>query len=472
MRLTTTERVFRGNLRKSGPGAGRLFASLLGLALGLGRPHSLAAQPAQAVIGTGQVSEVVLSETDAVPALGAMQPLVTIDTFLALSGSSATTLMPAIVALVQHSPDVRLRFHVVVGKEDQGRGAELALAGFAQAGPRVFPLLLEVMTHPQWLAQTGQTESNLWTAARRHGLDVGRLQQDLLRHRYLGLANEQWQALHTDLRRNELVLLNGQRLRLPATPGQLRQEIDHHRQRAYHALSSGVPPSRIYAHFLSEQAKVNLSGRGDFRTWQPPISSLSASIPGTQRRALHLEEVMLPVRGPEVSSVTMVVVANLESKEGADLARLAQNAWHAQKESVRWMVVPFVPLNRPSFASRGPRILWALAWQDPPTYWRIVDQILDLMKGRYVLNYYQFTELLRREHVDLGHLEAQLDKPALRARTEQVGQILSAQGMTGPVLLINDRPHTLRPKSPEEMSRLLDTERSLGLLDKWRRRTP
>lgn len=377
---------------------------------------------------------------------------------------------------------MRLLFHPVLGSEAAERGAEAIFAAWRQqpGTARCFALAESLASHPEWLTASPESESALLDAASALGLDAALLARELRRHGQRPGLLATWQRERAEVRSPPEIWVNGSRLRGPLSEPQLRDELDRQRSRAYQALRTGTPLTRLYEQLL-------LKERGDTSApaWSSrfPPSRPSPSTPffitpprppqASSTAPAHLELDGSPRRGPRIAPVTLVVIGSLDSYSTYLATRHLSEAWLRHSDSVQ-LVFQHAPTT--DNGRRVALLLTELGRTDPDAFWEAFDGILALMQRRFLLRYGDIVELLRRQHVDVAKLEATLRDPALAApaRSQLLRDYDQAQRLGLPYLpvtLLNGRPMTSL-QTVERVERLIEAELRRGVLARWLRTAP
>lgn len=426
------------------------------------------------------VSELMLAPPSSLPVLGPRYAPVTIDLYLPIGHRATASNLELARRLARESQDVRLLFHPVLGSDPAERGAEAIFAAWRQqpATARCFALAEALANHPEWLTATPESESVLLDAARGLGLDAGLLARDLRRHSQRPGLIAIWQRERAEVRSPPEVWVNGRRLRGPLSEGQLRDELERQRSRAYQQLRAGTPLTRLYEQLLvKERGEPSPPWASRF---SPPPSSpafagLSARPPQLASTAVTVTAVSprlelggSPRRGPKVASVTIVLIGSLDSYSTYLTTRHVSEAWQRHRDSVQ-LVFQHAPTT--DNGRRVALLLTQLGRTDPAAFWQAFDGILEIMQRRFLLRYSDIVDLLRRQRIDVSKLEAAIRDPvlgeaarALLNRDYQQAQRLGLPYL--PVTLLNGRPvQTIQ--SAERIERLIDAELRRGVLARW-----
>ena len=503
-----------------------LFACLVTLSsrTAFAQPHSVSTR-----VQTGQERDVVLPPSEDVPTFGPQAAPVTLDLFLPFGHRATGSELSRFLLLLTEHDDLRLRVHPVLGSEVAERGAELLLASFHLAGPSAAPFLIAVAEHPDWLTDWpagraprdgGATlgsdrrtdgDLSLFASAGEHGIDVAQLRLHLLQRRHREPALQLWQRVRSAARTPPEIWINGRRLRSPVNDSTLREELERQRRRAYQLLRSGIPLRALYEELVATtdaSERVPLSSPASASPWtssrllsaRPSIVS-APSLPVRPRstaQATDLDLTDLPLRGPRVSPVTLVLVGSLESGPVCELAREIRDTLRPYAETVRFAYLPAPngPLLSPlsplsplqtsssalSYGERGqrvPLILSALALENGPAFFRAYDTIIDLMRRRFLLSYVEFAGSILSQRIDFDRLEDLSQSERARALTARAQRDARALGATSlPALFLNGRllstmgslgSSTPRMRS-EQLAQLIDAELRRGALEKLRSR--
>lgn len=486
-------------------------------------------------VPAGREGDVVLAASDEVPAFGPHAAPLTFDLFLPFGHRATATELARYLWLLGEEEDIRLRLHPVLGSEVAERGSELLLAAFDLAGSDSARFLIAVSEHPEWLTdwpgrQAGSDASaqlgsdrrrdgdlSLLAAAREHGIDVAQLRRRLTTRQHQASALSLWQHVRAAVRTPPEVWINGRRLRGPITDAALREEMERQRRRAYQLLRAGTPLRGLYEELLTT---VDNSDRSPAISPGPMPASMTSRLLGTRlispagpslptrpRTAATpttLDLADMPLRGPRVSPVTLVLVGSLESGPVCELARELRDTLRPYAEIVRFaylpapngsLFLPTSPLATPSSSSsalafgerssRVPLILSALALENSGAFFRTYDALIDLMRRRFMLSPVEFAQSILNQRVDFDRLEEQGRSERVRAlvlRTQRDARALGATSL--PALFLNGRlvPMTGGTSGlgiggaaarSEQLTRLIEAELHRGALEKLRgRRQP
>jgi hypothetical protein len=484
-------------------------------------------------VPTGADQEVVLVPSAEVPTFGpALAPL-TLDLFLPFGHRSTGPELSRYLQLAAEQTDIRLRLHPVLGSDVAERGAELSLAAWALFGADSVRFLLTVAENPDWLqdwppllgwamsdaqSQLGNErrrdgDLHLFAAAKQYGLDADKLRLHLRERRQRGLALQLWGRMRGVVRTPPEIWLNGRRLRSPVSESMLREELERQRRRAYQALRAGTPLGGLYEELLSAPdsgdapssygataSSALLGGRlGGLRSQG---SGLPLPAPSRSRRpvasAAGLDLSDVPLRGPKVSPVTVVLVGSLESGPTCELARELREVLRPYADAVRFAYLPapngtLLPSAGSTLAGasylisermqRVPLVLAALAQENGPGFFRTYDAILDLMRRRFLLSYVEFAQSILNQRLDFDRLEAQSRQTPARLLMARAGRDAQRLGATSlPAVFINGRLLTnvggmsgpgggTAGTRAEQITRLLESELHRGLLDRLRSRS-
>lgn len=489
--------------------------------------------PANSPIGYGKpvpaggASELVLVPSAEVPSFGPARAALTIDLFLPFGHRSTGPELGRYLQLLAEHDDIQLRLHPVLGSEVAERGAELSLAAWSLVGADCARFLLQVAENPDWLAdwppQLGWALSDagsqlgnerrrdgdlqLFAAAASHGIDVAALRLQLRERRQRSLALQLWGRMRSAVRTPPEVWLNGRRLRSPASESVLREEMERQRRRAYQLLQAGTPWSGLYEELLSTSDSSEASspfpssvGSALLGSRISGLRSSGPSLPPPPRShrpapsAARFDLSDVPLRGPKVSPVVVVLVGNLESGPTCELARELREILRPYAEAVRFAYLPapngalLSPTSGLGSASyllnertqRVPLVLSALAQENGPAFFRTYDAILDLMRRRFLLSYVEFAQSVLNQRLDFDRLEAQSRQTPARlymARAQRDAARLGATSL--PAVFVNGRPVSgiggmsgpgsgTQATRAEQITRLIASELSRGLLDRLR----
>lgn len=480
-----------------------------------------------AQVQAGRETDVVLPLGDEVPWFGPPVAAVTLDVFLPFGHRATGAELARYFSLLEEHEDLRLRVHPVLGSDVAERGAELLLSAFQLAGHDAARLLITVAEHPDWLtdwpmfrgspeasAQLGSDrrrdgDLSLFAAAREQGIDVAQLRLQLTSRRQKETALLLWQRIRSSVRTPPEVWINGRRLRSPISDSALREELERQRRRAYQLVRSGTPLRALYDELVKTadtSEPIPAASPSSTSRWAAGRllslrSSVPAALPVPPRAALQptgFELSDMPLRGPRVSPVTLVLVGSLESGPVCELAREVRDTLRPFGEAVRFAYLPapngplFSPLSSVSAGStpfsyaertsRVPLILTALALDHSPAFFRTYDAIIDLMRRRFMLSYVEFSQSILNQRVDFDRLEENSRSERMRAHMARTQRDARALGATSlPALFINSRlvsltggPGGLGSGSvavrSEQLTRLIEAELRRGALEKLRNR--
>ena len=518
--------------------AARLW--LAGALFALGGPWMGAANaqhrlPHGVQVSAGREGDVILPLVDDVPSFGPPSAPVTIDLFLPFGHRATGPELVRYLQLQAEHDDIRLRVHPVLGSEVAERGSELLLAAWQLAGTDSAGFLVTVADHPDWLTdwpagvgRSGPDPNNrlgsdrrqdgdllLFAAAAQHGIAAVPLRQQLLTRRYQERAQQLWQKVRASVRTPPEVRINGRRLRSPASDSSLREELERQRLRAYQLLRAGTPLGSLYDELVATAetsdryptlsapsapswlgSRSLLSRPGPQPAAAMPLPSRRVGRPGSGTATFQLTDI--PLRGPRVSPVTLVLVGSLESGPVCEFARELRDTLRPYGDVVRFAYVPapngtlfsglsLLPSSSASLSfgersNRVPLVLAALALENSPAFFRAYDSILDLMRRRFLLSYVEFAQSILNQRVDFDRLEetSRQDRVrALVARAQRDAHALGANSL--PALFLNGRlvPTTggvgglgagTAALRNEQLIRLIDAELRRGAIDRLRSR--
>ena len=146
--------------------------------------------------------------------------------------------------------------------------------------------------------------------------------------------------------------------------------------------------------------------------------------------------------------------------------------------AAEWTGERIVPAQRTNAAR--PALLSALAQENGPAFFRTYDAILDLMRRRFLLSYVEFAQSVLNQRLDFDRLEAQSRQTPARlymARAQRDAARLGATSL--PAVFVNGRPvpgiggmsgpgSGTQATRAEQITRLIESELSRGLLDRLR----
>lgn len=488
-------------------------------------------------VAVGSDGDVEIVPRSDVPLLGPAVAPVTIDVFIPFGHRLAGAEWTRQLALQAANADVRVRFHPVLGSDVAERGAELLLAVWRLVGARGASFLASVAAHPDWLGDSPDggsglgaggprdADADLLAAAAAHQIDVDQLRQSLRSRRYRPLATQLWTAARIDVRSPPEIWINGNRVRgsTSISDSALSEELEKQRNRAYRVLREGTPLGQLYEVLASTvdgaerstPARVSATAGPFVSPWSTALSSpLSRASAGSSATMYRSGAVLrpgvsfagrsrpaagqgppdlsgVPLRGPAVSPVTVVLIGNLEHHNTCVLARGLRDLMARYPDTVRFAFLPthnLLPQGGMAGALVGDRgarvslILAALALQDGAAFWRTYDAVLELMQRRYILSFVEFAQSILNQRIDFDRLTQQSNGEAVRAwvaRTQSEATRLGVSSL--PALFVNGRlvpiggfggGFGINPTSPtardELLVRMIDAELHRGLLEKLR----
>ncbi len=348
--------------------------------------------------------DLVLSAPSQLPQQGPRFSAVTVEVSGVLGGTCPAALLRNLVRRLPQLRDVRLRFFPL--RQGGERGAELLLSACEDKPEQCFSLLIELCDHPEWLTPavsltsiptgTSEPSEELWNAVGRMGFDSQSLRDALRTHR----ARPRLLSLWASVRSPRLlpdVLVNGRRVSGSQLDSRVMDEIDLQRLRAQEALRAGVPLSRLYEQ-QREQSLAEDSRRTDSLWGQDSAERVREPRP----RSLRVDLDGLPCQGPTIAPTTVVYVLNHESFQSGAQTRSLLDAVARYRDRVRLCVLhaPLTPAAR-----RTTELIAQVGAIDPQLYFRVLDELSDLMSRRYFLRYEDVALLLRRRG-ELGKAEA------------------------------------------------------------------
>lgn len=429
---------------------------------------SLAPVAPVAPVALDQASEVPLAAPSRLPLLGPRYALVTLDLFLAVGQKGSDINLALAMRRVAEAADVRLLLHPVATGPLAERGAEVIWEAFEQRPADCYPFLAQLFAHPEWLAATADGQEDLFLAAAAAGLDAQRLRRALREHRHRPVVNAQWQAVREYVRYPPELWVNGRRLRGTLTDAQLREELDRQRGRALRAFQSGTLLTQLYERLVSEEsaqrAEESISGS---RRWGriPPPPSLQlgqSGLPGAKVSAPRLDLTGMPSRGPRIAPVTLVLIGSLDSYGTYGVARAASDVWSRHADSVRLV---FLHAPRSDTSQRIALLLAQVGLTDPERFWRLFDNILEVLPRRFFLRYADIEALIRRDG-SLPLTEAGLRTAAADARVQKDLEQARRLGIeNSPVVLVNGLPVRGAPLA-EALETAIERESQRGLLQR------
>ncbi len=348
--------------------------------------------------------ELLLSAPPLLPQLGPRFAGVTVDVSGVLGGSCPAGLVRNLVRRLPQLHDVRLRFFPLrAGGE---RGAELLWSACEERPDQCFALLIELCDHPEWLSPSAaavltssasaEPTEELWRAVERIGFDSSSLREALRTHRARPRLLFLWASVRSP-RSVPDVLVNGRRVSGAQLDSRVMDEIDLQRLRAQQALRGGVPLSRLYEQ-LHDQALSDENRRPD-SLWGPDTAALSRDL---RPYPMRVDVDGLPCQGPQIAPTTLVYVLNHESFQAGAQTRSLLDAVARYRDRVRLCVLhaPITPAAR-----RTTELIAQIAAVDSQLYFRVLDELSDVMSRRYFLRYDDVASLLRRRG-ELSKVEA------------------------------------------------------------------
>lgn len=419
-------------------------------------PRSAQAEPIDAVI------EVSATEPSVVPQLGSASAPLAIDVTGTLGGVCPAPLLRSLSKRLSDVRDVRLRFYPLRSTSENGE--ELLLTACEQQPSACIPFLIELCAHPSWLASSSphlEQSDELWSAARRLGLDVSDLQTALRVHRHRRVLRSLWEGpqkgqLLSDVR------VNGKRIIGAQLESRIFDELDLQRERASEALRSGVKPSALHD-YLRDPRRERDEDRRSLSRFSPSQFGRLRELPRTPDFA-PVSLSGLPCQGPEIAPTTLVFVFHHETFQAGPQARAVMDAWSRLRDRVR-MCVMLSPVT-PS-ARRVSELLAQVAAVDPYLFFRVLDEVIDVMSRRFFLRYEDVMNVLRRRG-DLARVEARAPQGRVRVAADR-SQLQLLDLRPASYVIIGNR--VVSAWSSDSLLADLTKETRRGLLDKLRIRT-
>lgn len=368
--------------------------------------------------------EVWLAPPPLVPQLGPRYAVVTVDVSGTLGGTCPAGLLRSLVRRQPQLGDVRVRFLPL--RSGGERGAELWTAACGERPAQCFPLLLELCEHPEWLspgAQTalgvsstptvpGELSEELWRAVARHGFDPASLRESLRTHRTQRQLAAMWASARGNRQMPE-VLVNDRRVVGAQLELRVMDEIDAARLRAHDMLKNGTPLTRLYEQL---QTTPDDDRRRLDVIWGSGLLDPQRDIPNRPLR-VHLDGV--PCQGPQIAPTTLVLFFHHESFPTGVQTRAVLDAVARFRDKVRLCVLhaPLLPAAR-----RTSELIAQTAAVDPRLFFRLLEDVADLMTRRFVLRYDDVVQLLRKRG-ELGKVEA----ASARGRNQVMSDVAELQ---------------------------------------------
>lgn len=421
------------------------------------------AAPVHAVqaVPVDSVSELSANPPTLVPQLGPPRAPISIEVTGTLGGVCPAPLLRSLATRLADVRDVRLRFYPL--RSTTERGEELLLTACEQQPSACIPFLIELCAHPAWLASVSDPAQSeeLWRVAQRLGIDVSDLQTALRVHRHRRVLRALWEGplkgqLVSDVRVNGKRIIGGQ------PEARIFDELDLQRERAAEALRNGVKPSALHAHLLDP--------RRDREDERRALSRFSPSQFGRLRESPRAPETVsvsvagLPCQGPQIAPTTLVFVFHHDTFNAGAQARAVLDVWSRLRDRVR-MCVMLSPVT-PS-ARRVSELLAQVAAVDSLLFFRVLDELVELMSRRFFLRYEDVMNVLRRRG-DLARVEAQATQGRVRVAVDRSQlQLLDLRGAS--YVIIGNR--VLGSWNRDSLLEELTKETRRGLLDKLRIRT-
>ncbi len=423
-------------------------------------------------LSTDAAQELTLSPSPVLPQLGPRYAPVTVEVSGVLGGSCPDALLRNLTRRLTPLYDVRLRFYPL--RSSSERGEELLWTACDQKPEQCFAFLGELCAHPEWLASLGGSASlgsanpsdispELWAAATRLGLDVADLQNSLRVHRYRRRLRSLWSGpLGSRLLPD--VLVNGKRIVGAQLESRVFDEIDLQRQRAGEALREGAKVSTIFEQLSDPLREREDEKRRDTR-WAPLVLGRFRE-PPRPPETVRVDVSGLPCQGPEIAAATLVYVFHHETFTAGAQARAVFDAWSRLRDRVRLCVLhaPITPSAR-----RTSELIAQMAEVDTRLFFRVMEEIIDVMSRRYFLRYDEVAGLLRRRG-ELGKVEAASARGRIRVSAD-LDQLQRLGLRPGSFLVLGDRVITSWG-GPDSLVQELTRATRTGLLAKLRSRTP
>lgn len=377
---------------------GALGAAVLG-SLGMG----FFASAQGSALPADSAQEVRLAPPPLAPQLGPRYAPVTVEIQAPLTARCPEVLLRNLLRRLRAEPDVRLRFSPQ--KSDGPLGAELLWAACDQQPAQCFPFLRVLCESPQLLAvPKGSVQSSvsklpveLWQAAARLGLDVADLKAALAARRYQRQLGALWSEQSATQTLPE-VFVNGKRVLGAQQESRIFDEIDAQRLRAQDALRRGTRPSLLLESLrdrvTDEEARTELRlSRFGLLSRRDPIRSPELG---------PIADRSLPCQGPALAPTTLFYFLQLETSTDSQQAKAVLEVWSRHRDRVRLCVLhaPSTPAAR-----RTSELLAQVATVDERLFFRVLEDFVELMRGRYFIRRDDLVNLLRRRG-ELGRAEA------------------------------------------------------------------
>ena len=391
-----------------------------------------------APVALDQASEVPLAPPLRVPLLGPRYAAVTLDLFVGVGQKGSDINLGLALRRVREAPDVRLLLRPVTSGAVAERGAEVIWEALEQQPTACYPFITQLFSHPEWLAETADAQDALLGAAGAAGLDASRLRRSLSSHRHRAGVLGRWQAVREQVRYPPELWVNGRSLRGTLTDAQLREELDRQRARAQRAILAGTPLTQLYERLVAEEVSQRTEevAASIGRPWSRMPQALPHR-PAATTLTPHLDLTGVPSRGPRVAPVTLVLIGSLDSYGTYGVARAAYDVWSRHRDSVRLV---FLQAPHSETSQRIALLLAQVALIDQGRFWRLFDNLLELLPRRFFLRYPDVEGLARKEG-GYALIEASLRTPAAELRIRQDLEQARRLGIeNSPVILVNGQP--------------------------------
>ena len=119
-------------------------------------------------------------------------------------------------------------------------------------------------------------------------------------------------------------------------------------------------------------------GRPWGRVALPPLRPTSAPL------ALRLDLTGVPIRGPRLAPVTLILIGSLDTYGMYETARAAYEVWSRHQHSVR---LAFLQAPQSGTSQRIALLLSQVALLDEGRFWRLFDGMLELLRRSIFLRY-------------------------------------------------------------------------------------
>jgi hypothetical protein len=430
-----------------------LIGGLLGVGLG-SSSRSLAASSHS----VDSIVEVSSSPSVPVPQVGSTSAAISVDVTGTLGGVCPAPLLRSLVRRLSDVRDVRLRFYPLRSVSE--RGEELLLTACQQRPSQCVPFLLELCAHPAWFSGSSAAElsDELWSAASRLGLSVADLQTSLRVHRQRSVLRTLWEGpLKSQLQSD--VRVNGKRIIGSQVESRLFDELDLQRERAEEALRSGVQPALLHDHLTDPRRDRDDDRRSTARFTPSSFGRLREPLRHPDTVDVSLSG--LPCQGPQITPTTVVFVFHHETWNAGAQARAVIDAWSKLRDRVR-LCVMLAPVS--PGARRISELLAQVAAVDTHLYFRVLDDVLDVMTRRLFLRYEDVVSVLRRRG-ELAKVESKVVQGRLRV-AQDLAQLQLLDLRSESYVIIGNR--VLGTWNTDTLLSTLTKETRRGLLDKLR----